>query len=967
MPEGRKRLVGATKGLLESKQDKPRLYPAALGAYVDGVKQIKVGSRPDFVWCRLRGSTSEVIQAFNDSVGLHWDLPILVYRDPLAPGMWKVYGRDIRQYADWEGASYLPPHGDAHSFGGGAGTGIDPVWVFKRQYMPLLPRPVVSGTLSIYIESDFWTYGGRYYWWPGSGTTSMAAYRPTGALNGVFVTVYMDGASKIPKFIKGEEFAAWYPPTDPTDYISLPTPTQGIPLAAVFMTSGTTWIGWGEIYDLRQPAEPLFDELATGSVVVRDEGTLLGSATVLNFVGPGVSASMSGSYCQVSIPGPGVDQIGIMGWDDGVPQGTGTVLNTTYGLDLTRSGTVLDLSVHPPTSGTVVVRDEGVVQGSVAELDFVGTMVDVSVSGTVARIFITGSTGGAADPPITGSVVGMDEDAVLGSALAINFLGAGVTAVMDGTVLDVTIPGGAGNPPITGSFVGMDEGAVLGSALAINFLGAGVAAVINGDILDVTIPGGLPGPAGPPGTFGIMGWDEGVPLGTGTILNVTGDGASLSLSGTVLELNVPGPFLQDDGAPLGYLAAIDFVGAGVTATLVGTQATVTIPGGAGNPPITGSFVALDEDAVLGSALAINFLGAGVTAVMDGDILDVTIPGGAGNPPITGSFVLAEEGNILGSATELNFIGSSVTATLVGSRANISISPTSTTSTGTFYMRRLLFDVVLAAPTGSIVMTAIPQDGEHLRLVMQGRVSVDPEVNVLCYFNGESGTAFYRRLYGYWADGLAFTKGGDSTAIIGAVPDATASPNLGHFEAFMPFYALTGSYHNTVAFTAYKQSTTATVREEEEATFLKQEAIRQIHIKPNSTQLFASGTHYQLWAEGPNTTIALAGGGTAPPITGSVVVDDEGVIQGSATELDFVGAGVTAAVAAGRATITIPRTDPPITGSFVIYDENVLLGSALGISFVGESVQAVISGTVAYIMFTGTATPGNKVFNNLNFY
>jgi hypothetical protein len=51
------------------------------------------------------------------------------------------------------------------------------------------------------------------------------------------------------------------------------------------------------------------------------------------------------------------------------------------------------------------------------------------------------------------------------------------------------------------------------------------------------------------------------------------------------------------------------------------------------------------------------------------------------------------------------------------------------------------------------------------------------------------------------------------------------------------------------------------------------------------------------------------GPTGPqgPAGGDMSIEDEGVLQGTATTLDFVGSAVTAAVAAGVATITITGT------------------------------------------------------------
>jgi len=261
--KGHKALERAVKGALDTKRDKLRLVPALMGAYVNGQKTLQVAGRPDFVWVRLRGATSEVAQAFNDVVGEHWDLPILIKRDEMAHDRWRVHARDIRAYADWGGASYTPPHAESHSFGDPNQTGgIDPVWIFKRQFMPLLPRPTVSGSMAIYLEPDFYYFEGEYHWWPGSGTTSLGGYLPTGAFNARFVTVYLDGSLRIPQFLAGPEFdfvsyGPWGVATDPGTYISLPDSSQGIPIAAVRLYTGSTTIGWGDIYDLRSPQQPL--------------------------------------------------------------------------------------------------------------------------------------------------------------------------------------------------------------------------------------------------------------------------------------------------------------------------------------------------------------------------------------------------------------------------------------------------------------------------------------------------------------------------------------------------------------------------------------------------------------------------------------------------------------------------------------------------------------------------------------
>lgn len=375
--KGRKTLERAVKGAFDMKRDRLRLVPALMGAYVNGQKTLQVTGRPDFVWVRLRGATSEVAQAFNDVVGEHWDLPILIKRDEMAHDRWRVHARDIRAYADWGGASYIPPHAESHSFGDPNQTGgIDPVWIFKRQFMPLLPRPMVSGSMAIYLEPDFFYFEGQYHWWPGSGTTDLGGYIPTGAFNARFVTVYLDGDLRIPQFLAGPEFdfvsyGPWGVATDPGTYISLPDSSQGIPIAAVRLYTGSTTIGWGDIYDLRSPQRPLG---ATGSFVnIYDEGIYQGAVGSIDFIGDNVEVVVSGTYAHVIVAdclanytrsGEALPLVTITGGYWQVPDevySTGSLaimINGVWQIPVTDFQ-----ELHPP-SGTFVIDGDGISTGS---------------------------------------------------------------------------------------------------------------------------------------------------------------------------------------------------------------------------------------------------------------------------------------------------------------------------------------------------------------------------------------------------------------------------------------------------------------------------------------------------------------------------------------------------------------------------------------------------------------------------
>lgn len=73
-----------------------------------------------------------------------------------------------------------------------------------------------------------------------------------------------------------------------------------------------------------------------------------------------------------------------------------------------------------PSTGTsgggisgIVVQDDGVAQGTGTVLNFVGDNISVSVSGTVARVFVTGSAGSSLPSFITGSVPFAGTDGIL--------------------------------------------------------------------------------------------------------------------------------------------------------------------------------------------------------------------------------------------------------------------------------------------------------------------------------------------------------------------------------------------------------------------------------------------------------------------------------------------------------------------------------------------------------------------------
>lgn len=164
--DGERKLAAALEETLDQYEGVVEQIPALLGVVIGGQKTIVVSDDPDYVWCRISGNESRRVKAFNSHAGgvaQHYDLPIIVVKDKLNPNVWKVIGRDVTRYPSWGKAAnypysspYIAHHGADHSFSSQAGMGADPVWVFKRQMMPLLPHPAISGSMGIEIGSDFW-------------------------------------------------------------------------------------------------------------------------------------------------------------------------------------------------------------------------------------------------------------------------------------------------------------------------------------------------------------------------------------------------------------------------------------------------------------------------------------------------------------------------------------------------------------------------------------------------------------------------------------------------------------------------------------------------------------------------------------------------------------------------------------------------------------------------------------------
>jgi len=460
-----------------------------------------------------------------------------------------------------------------------------------------------------------------------------------------------------------------------------------------------------------------------------DEGVPLGTGTVLNFVGAGVTATLSGTVFNIDVSGGGsggtgfvpyvganqtVDLGGQALFTSGISRFGTTQIQENYHLHLganhqlfsfdtdtfpTNSyigfgdgngGNLRLLEIYDDSFGITNGQGTGAVfvagwdanhqhiigqLGDIEAQDF-GNYIEVGRSGTVFKrdgfnpqnfyvnlsgtalsngvplvkeapadgqvygrqkngwvVLQTGTVSGGGGGIDTLGFAGMDEGIPLGTGTVLNVRGSRAVLSRSGTVFAFDI---SPDPIDNIGIFALDDGVVVGTGSTVNF-GSNLSVVRTGTTLFVDA---VTGASGGGSLLGIMGWDEGTPVGTGTILNATGQRATLSLSGTVLNLNISpdpaeliGVYGLSNGVPLGTGTWIDF-GTNLTATISGTVIRLN------STPPTGTFTIQDEGVTQGNVSTINFVGANVQATVSGNTATVNVTGSAGG----GSSTLYLEAN-----------------------------------------------------------------------------------------------------------------------------------------------------------------------------------------------------------------------------------------------------------------------------------------------------------------------------------
>jgi hypothetical protein len=225
-----------------------------LGIYLNGERLVDVPNRPGYVYVQLRDNLSEVIQAFNEEVSVIFGLAVIVIREG---NRYVIKGRDTQRYNNWNStSSFVPAHANQHAFNPDGGGGGDILWVQGRQIVPLGAYPSgTKGSAGVMVYPyQFREDSGTLVTFGATGTGDLIQYRPTDN-TAIMGTVYIDTNTGNPNFIlnSGSFFTSSITGTqDIVQYLPSVSDSTHLLVAGIRLVSGTSSIGWDNIYDLRQ-------------------------------------------------------------------------------------------------------------------------------------------------------------------------------------------------------------------------------------------------------------------------------------------------------------------------------------------------------------------------------------------------------------------------------------------------------------------------------------------------------------------------------------------------------------------------------------------------------------------------------------------------------------------------------------------------------------------------------------------
>ena len=357
------------------------MLSGTLGILVNGVETVEVPGRTGFVYVRLLDNLSELIQAYNGIVSPIYGLPVQVVR---RNSRYEITGRDTGRYQDWGTTPYLPIHGNQHSFNKDGAGGGDPVWVYEQQFMPLLVMPSgTSGGPNVIVNSHLYNWNGDWKYFGAIGTADLTPYKPTGT-TARLVLVTVDGANSVPYLIPGDSYfdASLTGTADIYPHLPSYNSDNYLPVGFVRLVSGTSAIGWDNIYDARQ-------------FYLGGGGSATGTVTEFTELAD-VPSSYAGSASKTVKVNSGATGLEFV--EETYPTGTVTEFTELTDAPSTYAGgaaklvrvnageTGLEFVVDAPSISHINVYEDDTFMVSGTAISFNGDLLDVSVTGTTAYI-----------------------------------------------------------------------------------------------------------------------------------------------------------------------------------------------------------------------------------------------------------------------------------------------------------------------------------------------------------------------------------------------------------------------------------------------------------------------------------------------------------------------------------------------------------------------------------------------------
>ncbi len=712
------------------------LIAGTLGMALNGQTVVEVPDRPSYVYVQVRSSSAEVIEAFNQKVAPVYGLPVLIQwegnrytvmeRDTLRYSNWQDYSAYLPRHAsthEWIGSA-----GDV--------VFVSQQQFLPLMPMPsgslAAPNIIINDYSLMTVTGTFQYFPAQAtpnltVWNPSSPTGAIMVLISLDAVTGL-LSYTVGSGSVFGNWLTGTNDVLPFVPADTNI-------GRYLPLCAVRLTNNTTTISWDNIYDLR-PIYGATRAVGGGGgggtsssgLAVMNNGVLEDYATQLNLLGANFILNHSGTQAQLTILGGGGSSTSgslLLDTSNGPlfgplviyeknPSGTNqyfdnsTLVAYLSGTPGPQFGAAVEAVVWSTGSRVmgIYIDDEGaggnsLYIGQMGLMDAIAFQMDsyinASQPGPIRRV---------ASPTVQWTRWGNNQSVYGAPFLLINQQDAahdGQPAIQlevnNGTytMLDPAhtgtrffFPNPFSAPYHFDTFNTIPSGMVLSEWLnngdvkvwiansglvtsreGFNIYGGGTYNVNGVPHTHVITGAAFNGPFPQP-VFGIFGEAAGVPLGSGTILNVRGSNALFTISGTTLDLFITGAaggggfagvdqigfYAERAGVPLGTGTILNVRGQNFTFTLSGTTADLFLTGTPPVFPLDNIGVFGENNGVpLGTGTILNIRGQNYTYSISGTTLDLFITGSQPNFPQPVLGIFGENHGIpLGTGTILNVRG-----------------------------------------------------------------------------------------------------------------------------------------------------------------------------------------------------------------------------------------------------------------------------------------------------------------------